>query len=175
MIMLKAMSVKAPALARHVAIFRIIFGIIWAIDATFKWFPAFRNGFMDQVTGAAQGQPSWLNFWFNFWTHFLSHNPHFFAVLIAITESLIALALIFGVARRATYLLAIVFTLLIWGVAEGFGGPYSAASTDIGAAIIYTVVFFSLYGLERMAVPPKWSLDNYISKKISWWSKIANP
>jgi thiosulfate dehydrogenase [quinone] large subunit len=168
-------SVKTSTLAKHVAIFRILFGLIWAIDASFKWLPAFRNGFLDQINTAAQGQPSWLNFWFNFWTHFLSHNPHLFAVMIAVVESLLALALIFGVARRVTYLSAIVFTLLIWGVAEGFGGPYSAASTDVGAAVIYAAVFFALYGLERLASPPKWALDNFLSKKITWWSKIANP
>lgn len=96
-------------------------------------------------------------------------------MLVAIIESLIALALIFGFARRATYLSAIVFSLIIWGVAEGFGGLYTTASTDIGTAIIYAVVFFSLYGLERMAVPPKWTVDNYISTRIPWWAMLANP
>src|SRR5665213_1266744 len=98
------MSVKSSGLAKHVAIFRIVFGIIWAIDATFKWLPAFRNGFLDQITSASQGQPSWLNGWFNFWIKLLSHNPNLFAIVVAVTESLIALALIFGFARRATYL-----------------------------------------------------------------------
>ena len=169
------MSVKTSILAKHVAIFRITFGVIWAIDATFKWLPAFRNGFLEQITSAAQGQPSWLHSWFNFWTHFLSHNPHMFAVLVAIVESLVALALLLGFARRTTYLSGIVFTLFIWGVAEGFGGPYSSASTDIGAAVIYAVVFFALYGLERLASSPKWSVDNYISKRISWWKLVAQP
>lgn len=169
------MSVKSSALAKHVAIFRITFGVIWLIDAFFKWLPSFRNGFQDQITSAAQGQPTWLNPWFNFWNSLLGHNPHMFAVLVAIAETLIALALIFGIARRATYIIAIVFTLMIWGVAEGFGGPYSSASTDIGTAIIYTVVFFSLYGLERLATPPKYAIDNYLTKRISWWNKIANP
>jgi len=169
------MSVKTSSLAKHVAIFRITFGIIWLIDATFKWLPSFRDGFLSQINSAAQGQPSWLSSWFNFWNSFLGHNPHLFAVLVAIAESLIAIALIFGFARRMTYLFAIVFTLMIWGVAEGFGGPYTSASTDIGSAIIYAVVFFSLYGLEILATPPKWAFDNYISKHVVWWKKVANP
>jgi len=169
------MSVNSSTLAKHVAVFRIGFGIIWAIDAAFKWLPSFRNGFLDQITTAAQGQPSWLNSWFNFWVHLLGHNPQLFAVSVALIESLIAIALIFGFARRTTYLSAIVFTLLIWGIAEGFGGPYNSASTDIGTAIIYAVVFFALYGLERLAVPPKWTVDNYICKKMPWWSVVANP
>ena len=60
-------------------------------------------------------------------------------------------------------------------IAEGFGGPYTSSSTDIGAAIIYAVVFFALYGLERLTVTPKWSLDNYIIQHLQWWAVIANP
>jgi thiosulfate dehydrogenase [quinone] large subunit len=168
-------SVKISTLSKHVATLRVVFGVIWVIDASFKWFPGFRNGFFDQVTSAAQGQPGWLTPWFHFWTQLLGHNPHLFAVLTAIIESLIAIALLLGLARRVTYLSAAVFSLMIWAVAEGFGGPYTSASTDIGAAVIYAVVFFALYGLERLAKPPKWSVDNYLTKKISWWSRVSNP
>jgi thiosulfate dehydrogenase (quinone) large subunit len=171
-----ALNKKSSAyLSKHVAALRIIFGLIWAIDACFKWQPAFRSGFLDQIQGAASGQPNWLQGWFNFWIHLLSHNPHLFALIVAIVETLIALFLIFGIARRATYLWAAVFSLLIWSIAEGFGGPYSATSTDIGTGIIYAIVFLSLYGLDRLAGRGKWSLDNYLSKKLPWWSVVAEP
>lgn len=171
------MSAKKPTayLSKHVATLRIIFGLMWAINAGFKWQPAFRSGFLDQIKSAADGQPSWLQGWFSFWTHLLSHNPNLFALAVTIIETLIAAALIFGVARRTIYLSAAIFSLLIWSVAEGFGGPYSATSTDIGTGIIYAVVFLSLYGLDRLAVQSKWSLDNYIIRRLSWWSVIANP
>jgi uncharacterized membrane protein YphA (DoxX/SURF4 family) len=167
---------NSPArLARHTAVLRIAFGLMWAINAAFKWQSAFRNGFLDQIKGAADGQPNWLHGWFNFWIHLLSHNPHLFALLVTVVESLIALALIFGVARRTTYLAAAIFSLFIWAIPEGFGGPYSAASTDIGTGIIYTVVFLSLYGLDRLAATAKWSVDNYLVKRFSWWGRLANP
>jgi len=162
-------------LSKHVAILRIIFGLMWGIDAAFKWQSAFRDGFLGQIQSAAVGQPSWLRGWFSFWIHLLSHNPHTFALLVTCVETLIALALIFGFARRSVYLAAAVFSLLIWAIPEGFGGPYSATSTDIGTGIIYAVVFFSLYGLERMAIKNKWSLDNYMIKRFPWWSVIASP
>ncbi|HWZ66147.1 MAG TPA: DoxX family membrane protein [Patescibacteria group bacterium] len=162
-------------LAKHVSVLRIIFGAIWAIDAILKWQPSFQNGFLDHVNSAIQGQPSWLNSWFHFWVQFIGYNPHLFAILTAVIESLIALALIFGFARRVTYLLAAIFSLLIWAVAEGFGGPYTNGSTDIGAAAVYAVVFFALYGLERLAKPPRLAVDNYIIKKLPWWSIVANP
>lgn len=173
--MARNIKISSKKLSKHVAALRIVFGVMWTIDAIFKWQPAFAKGFMDQITSAAQGQPNWLNWWFSFWAHFLSHSPHLFAVLTAIIESLIALALLIGFARRTTYLSAAVFSLVIWGVAEGFGGPYTSASTDIGAALIYAVVFFALYGLDRLAVPPSLSVDNYIVKRVPWWAVVANP
>ncbi|HUC95788.1 MAG TPA: hypothetical protein VMR76_02400 [Candidatus Saccharimonadia bacterium] len=168
------MAVNSSKLAKHVAIFRMVFGLIWAIDAVFKWQPSFANGFKDMINSAAQGQPSWLHSWFNFWTQLIAHNPHLFAILTAVIESLIAVALLIGFARRVTYISGALFSLLIWAVAEGFGGPYSSSSTDIGTAVMYALVFFALYGLDRMARPPKWTVDNYISKRIKWWSKLAN-
>lgn len=167
------MSVKSSDLAKHVAIFRILFGLIWVIDAVFKWQPSFAKGFMDTISSAAQGQPNWLTSWFNFWTSLIGHNPHLFAILTAVAESLIAVALLIGFARRATYISGAIFSLLIWSVAEGFGGPYSNSSTDIGAGVMYVVVFFALYGLDRMARPSKWTVDNYISKRIPWWSFLS--
>jgi hypothetical protein len=39
--------------------------------------------------------------------------------------------LLLGVARRAGYAVGIVYSLLVWGVGEGFGGPYTSGATDI--------------------------------------------
>lgn len=148
---------------------------MWAINAAFKWQSTFRNGFLDLIKSAADGQPDWLHGWFNFWVKLLSHNPHSWAIFVAVIETLIAITLIFGIARRTAYVLAAVFSLFIWAVPEGFGGPYSSASTDIGTGIIYALVFLSLYGLDRLAQQSKWSLDNYIARRIPWWGLVANP
>ena len=162
-------------LASRVAYLRIAFGVMWAIDASFKWQSSFSSGFMDTINSAAQGQPAWLNPWFNFWHGLLSMNPGFFALLVAVSETLIAVALIFGIAKRFTYLAAIVFSLMIWSVAEGFGGPYAADSTDIGTGIIYAVVFFALYGLEQLSQVSRYSLDEQIKRRYPWWHVLADP
>ncbi len=57
----------------------------------------------------------------------------------------VAIGLIFGLLSNLTDLVGILLTVLIWTTAEGFGGPYQAGSTDIGAAIIYTLVFVGLF------------------------------
>jgi hypothetical protein len=38
---------------------RIFFGLAWAIDAAFKWHPAFQTRFVKYLTGAPDGQPRW--------------------------------------------------------------------------------------------------------------------
>ena len=152
---------------------RISFGIIWLIDAVLKWLPGFRTDYMGAIMGEAQGQPGWLKPWFDFWVNFQHPRVTFFAYLVAVTETLIALALIAGFARKLTYSAAIVFSLLIWATAEGFGGPYTSGAADIGTAIIYAMVFAALLTLSAYAGPARYSADYYIEQKVSWWWKLA--
>jgi uncharacterized membrane protein YphA (DoxX/SURF4 family) len=161
-------------ISRRIAAVRIIFGIVWVVDAAFKFEPAFYNGILQTVKGADAGEPAWLNHWFNGWYRIIGSNPHLFAVIIIITETLTAVSLILGIARRLNYALGAILSFLIWSVAEGFGGPYVPGSTDIGAGFIYVIVFLLLYAADRF-VSPSWSLDPIIEKHLSWWHIIATP
>ena len=152
---------------------RISFGIIWLIDAILKWLPGFRASYMDTIMGQAQGQPGWLKPWFDFWINLQHPRVTFFAYLVAFAETLIAVAVIAGFARKLSYSAAIVFSLLIWGTAEGFGGPYTSGASDIGTAVIYALVFSGLLALSYYAGPARYSVDYYLEKKISWWWRIA--
>jgi len=152
---------------------RITFGVIWLIDATLKWLPGFRAGYMSTIMGEAQSQPGWLQPWFHFWIRLQHPEAVFLAYLVAVVETLIALALIAGFARKLTYMSAIVFSLLIWATAEGFGGPYTSGASDIGTAIIYAVVFAGLLTLSYYAGPARFSADYYLEQKISWWWRVA--
>ena len=126
------------------ALLRIAFGLVWAIDASFKWQSTFISGFKETVGGAIANQPQLIQAWIKLWVNIISVNPHLFAILTAVVETIIALGLIFGVATRYIIYLGIIFALLIWTTAEGFGGPYQESSTDIGAGIIYVFVFVAL-------------------------------
>jgi uncharacterized membrane protein YphA (DoxX/SURF4 family) len=152
---------------------RISFGVVWAIDAALKWAPGFRSGYMDAISGAGAGQPGWLHPWFNFWTNLQSPPRSFWAYLVAVLETLIAVALILGFARKTTYISAIAFSLLIWATAEGFGGPYTSGAADIGTAIIYALVFAGLLGLSAYAGPARYSVDHWIEQRVSWWWWVA--
>jgi hypothetical protein len=60
----------------------------------------------------------------------ISSTPAPFAYLSAIVETLIALALIFGLARQVTYFAAAAYNLFLWAIPEGFGGPVVAGPAD---------------------------------------------
>jgi hypothetical protein len=75
--------------------------------------------------------------------------------------------------HKITYSAAIVFSLLIWGTAEGFGAPYTSGAFDIGTAVIYALVFAALLTISYYAGPARYSADYYLEQKISWWWRVA--
>lgn len=142
-------------------VLRIVFGVVWGIDAWFKWQPDFVNSFTTYLTGAQGGQPWLVHHWIGFWINTVGINPTFFAYATAVGETAIAVALILGAFTNLTSIVGTLLAVVIWSTAEGFGGPYHAGSTDVGAAIIYVLVFAGLflgaaglyYGLDRKLTP----------------------
>ena len=154
-------------------LFRIAFGVVWLIDGFFKWRHGFHKEFLGMVHDAGQGQPSWLHWFFTFSYNVISPHPHVWAYGAAAIETLIGVALILGFARKITYILVVITGLGIWAVAEGFGGPYTSSSTDIGAAVMYAVVALGLLALNYEAGPSRFSVDYWIEQRVSWWHRIA--
>lgn len=145
---------------------RIVFGCIWAVDAYFKWQPTFLNNFTNYLTMGAQGQPALVQAWIDLWVHTVNVDPHFFAIAAALAETAIAIGLLFGLLTKIATAGGIAMTLVIWSTAEGFGGPYVAGSTDIGAAIIYVLVFIALW------LGNSWrtlSIDAWVKRKYSFF------
>ena len=160
----------------RVAVLRIAFGVLFAVDAALKWRPSFaRATFLDEITGAAAGQPGWLHPWFRFWARLAGWAPTPFAYSIAVVETIIALALIFGIARQLTYVAATVYSLGLWAIPEGFGGPYPHSATDVGSGILYAVVFAALYQLDTLADESPLSLDPLIERRLPWWRLLSEP
>lgn len=152
--------------ARHFAVVRAIFGLVWAIDATLKWLPGFRSNFQSIIDEAGHGQPSWLSPWFGFWRHLTAHTPTTFAVVTAVAETVVSLCLLLGAFQRVTFAFGAAFAVIIWGVGEGFGGPYVSGATDIGSAVIYALVFVALWAAvprESRAAAP--GLDQRLARR----------
>ena len=140
---------------------RIAFGIIWAIDAWFKWQPDFINSFADQVK-VQKEQPQNVQSWLSFWSHVVGSNPHFFAILTASIETALAVFLLLGLLNNLTCVVGFVWSLAIWTIPEGFGGPYKPGdSTDVGTALLYALMFAVLlaiaagryYGVDQWLTP----------------------
>jgi hypothetical protein len=87
--------------------------------------------------------------------------------------AVIAVSLLTGLARRPMYIVGLVISLLIWATAEGFGGPYTAGSTDLGTAITYAVVFALLFLIDDLAGRSPLAIDSWIEQRLPWWNRIA--
>ena len=163
-------------LPKRIATLRIVFGAIWLIDAGLKMNHVFVNEFLSDFTEGSAGQPGWLHWWFQFWTDVIKTSPSTFAYITTVLETLLGLSLLFGIARRSSYLIGFLFSMAIWAIPEGFGGPYSMSSTDIAQGIIYALVFAALYGLDTVnTARPALTLDHALERRFPWWQRIAEP
>jgi thiosulfate dehydrogenase (quinone) large subunit len=156
---------------RGVAVLRIVFGLVWAIDASFKWQPAFINSFTTYLTKALGGQPPAMEAWITFWLRVISIHPHFLAYLVAITETTIAVCLILGAFSNLVCGIGVLLALMIWSTAQGFGGPYGPGSTDIGVGIIYTLVFC---GQFLTCAGMSYGVDRHLASRLGRWNFLAS-
>ena len=150
---------------------RVVFGLIWAVAAWLKWQPAFQNQFLDQISGAKNGQPWLIANWLSLWVNLISINPLLFARIEATTETVLAVCLILGLFTNLTCLIGFLSSLGIWSIAEGFGGPYVLGhSTDIGTAFPYALTFIILFSLSAGSY---YGLDRWLTPLLGRWNFLA--
>lgn len=172
----ETMRVAPPdAAALPTATMRILLGLAWTANAALKWFPAFGTGFLSMLTGASQDQPAFLKGWFGIVTAIASDGrASLLAFGSAAIETYLAVALLTGFARKMTYTVGAIYTALIWATAEGFGGPYvPGSSTDVGAAIIYTLLFLTLLINDAGVGYSRLSLDSVLERRLPHWRRVA--
>ena len=89
-------------------------------------------------------------------------------------ETYLAVALLTGFARKTTYAVGAIYTALIWATAEGFGGPYvPGISTDVGAAIISSLLFLMLLINDAGLGFSRLSLDSVLERRVPGWRRVA--
>lgn len=152
---------------------RVAFGIIWIVGAGLTFSGDFAAHYVGYLHNAAHGQPAWAAWWFAMWIALVTPHAGLFVWLTRIAETALALALIFGFARKTTYILGLLFSLLIWSTAEGFGGPYSVGVTNIGAALSYVLIFVALIIVNYRVGPSLYSVDYLIERHWPAWRRIA--
>lgn len=137
---------------------RVLFGLLWAFDAYWKWHPYFFSHVLDLLRQGQQGEPAWMVTYIQFVVNAVEFvGPTLFAVCTAFVETFLAVSLLSGRWLRIAVPLGALFSLGIWTTAEGWGGPYTMGSTGmpgdvIGNAILYTYVFLYLFPFYGPAV-----------------------
>jgi uncharacterized membrane protein YphA (DoxX/SURF4 family) len=155
-----------------VAVLRILFGVIWAVDATLKWLPSFgRRTLVDTLQEAAQAQPAPFRGWADEWARVVVADPSLFAVIVAVAETLLAVALLGGVFTNAVCVLGAAFSFAVWGAGEAFGGPYGPGATDVGASIVYVIVFGLLWMADAGGV---WGGDAWLRPRLGKLGSLAS-
>lgn len=155
------------------AALRVAFGIIWVANAAFTWTPQFATHYVGYLHNAAQGQPAWSAFWFDLWIALVTPNAGLFIGLTRLIETVLALALVLGIARKTMYVAGALFSLLIWSTAEGFGGPYAVGATNMGTGISYVLIFLALIAINYRSGSSPYSLDYYLEKRWPDWRRVA--
>lgn len=165
-----------PASQRYsvaLVIMRVIFGTFWLIDGSLKLQPGMVQAFPSLIKTVANGQPSWLQGWFSFWGTMTASNATPAVYSIAVLELGLGVFLVLGLMRKLAYIVSFFYSLVIWSVPEGFGGPYGPGSTDIGTGVVYaltSLLFLIIIGIFGTS---PYSLDYYIEKKFPAWRRIA--
>lgn len=142
-------SMQAPAHWK-LRLSEIAFGLLWAFDAYWKWQPDFLLHGVDNLTASQAGQPGWIVAYIGFFIRvILLVGPLAFGIAIAAAESVIALALLTGLALDWILPLGAIYSFVLWTTAEGWGGPYAAGVTGnkgdvLGTATLYVLVFLFL-------------------------------
>ena len=136
--------------ARALNTARILFGMLWAFDAFWKWQPYFLEHALLYLQQAQAGQPVWAASYIGwFLAAFGVIGPFVFGIFAAVCETAIALSLLTGRFLRWMLPFGIIYSLGLWTTAEGWGGPYGAGFTGnkgdvLGTINIYLFAFFFL-------------------------------
>lgn len=154
-----------------IAFTRISFGLVWAIDAYFKWQPAFADHFVSYLQETYGGQPALIQTWLDLWIKLVSIDPHLFARIVALGETGIAIGLLLGLFSNLAYTGGTLLALVIWAVPEGFGGPYTPGATDIGTGIIYV---FGFLGLYLLSAGQQYGLDRILRARLGRWKFLSS-
>ncbi len=152
----------APSIARQhgAAAVRIGFGVVWAVDATFEWLPGFVHGqtLEDELGAGSKVRTPVIHQWIQLWHAVGTWHSAGFAVVIALLESVIALALIVGAFSNLVFVGSAILSFGIWSGAEGFHLPWSRSGiTDLGPSVGYIAASLALLCAAAGAT---WSLDD---------------
>ncbi len=137
---------------------RILFGLLWAFDAFWKWQPAFFEHSLTYLQQSQVGQPAWVVTYIGLVVSAIQlTGPLTFGIFAAAIETILALSLLLKRWQQWFLPIGFLYSFGVWTTAEGWGGPYHLGSTGnrgdmLGTANMYMVVYLYLivaYLFER--------------------------
>ncbi|MDA8360395.1 MAG: hypothetical protein M0Z44_00110 [Gammaproteobacteria bacterium] len=138
---------------------RILFGLLWAFDAFWKWQPAFLHHSLSYLQASQAGQPEWIvNYIGIALKVFGAVGQLPFGIFAAAAETVLALSLLLKRGQDWLLPIGLLYSFGVWTTAEGWGGPYVLGSTGnrgdvLGTADIYMVVYLFLMVAYMMRQP----------------------
>lgn len=169
---------RAQTMARQhaAAVVRIAFGLIWAIDASFKFLPGFVHGqtLSDELGKGAEIHTPVIHQWIQLWYHVATAHPGVSAPVIGVIEAAIAIGLVTGAFSNLVFVGSAIFSFGIWSAAEGFHLPWTKPGiTDLGPSIGYVIASLALF---LVAAGATWSLDDrLLRRKLGRFTWLASP
>ncbi len=129
---------------------RILFGLLWAFDAFWKWQPDFLHNSLTYLQASEAGQPAWIVAYIGIALRIFGiFGPFFFGLFAATAETVLAASLLFKRAQNWFLPIGFLYSFGVWTTAEGWGGPYALGSTGnrgdvLGTCNIYMLVYLFL-------------------------------
>ena len=166
--------------ARHIhplnSILRVLMGIVWMYDGFLKFYSGFAGQFLSTLQGNQSSNPSWLSGWFQFWINVTGSNQVGVVYTVGFFEMALGVALVLGFMRKLAYTGGVVLALMIWSIAEGFGGIFQVITvntTDVGTGIMYAFALFGLILINAAHGVSRYSVDYYLERHFPAWARIA--
>lgn len=148
---------------------RLALGLLWGWMALRFWSPGFDSHLHHYHDVALSSQPGVLMNWFGMWVGIMSIAADFFTGFGRLVATAIALCLLLGFARRTVYILAILLSIPLWPLADGFLLPHSFSAFGLSSVLIYFLLFVVLMYADRLAIPQWPSIDDLILGQWRGW------
>ena len=135
---------------RRIEVVRILFGLLWAFDAFWKWLPFFWEHNLSYLEQSQVGQPAWIVAYIGIFIAAIRLVGQVaFGIFAAATETALAASLLLKRWQKWFLPIGFLYSFGVWTTAEGWGGPYHLGSTGnrgdmLGTANIYMVVYLYL-------------------------------
>ncbi len=135
---------------RRIEVVRVLFGLLWAFDAFWKWQPAFLHNSLSYLSASQAGQPAWIVSYIGFFIQIFNFvGPLYFGIFAAVTETVLAVGLLARLGEKWLLPIGALYSFGLWTTAEGWGGPYAPGSTGnrgdmLGTANMYVLIYLIL-------------------------------